>query len=175
MTLSIYDIAVPMFAGGLAALKDYINMAATHAEAKNIDPRALLDARLYPDMYSFTRQIQSGTDQARRGLDRLAGKELGHVPDQEQTFAELAARVDSTINHVLACDRSSLEGAEDRVISMPIGPKGHTDFSGRSYLLTFALPNFFFHVVTVHDILRHNGVDVGKRHFLWPFMTVPEV
>ena len=141
-----------------------------HAEAKGIEPRALLDARLFPDMLPFIRQIQIAADAARRGTDRLQGKEPASVPDNETTFAELKARLASSIESIQACDRAAVEASEDKKLILPLGPNRSHEFTGRSFLLGFSLPNFLFHVTTAYDILRHNGIELGKLDYLKPFV-----
>ena len=171
MSLSLHDIAIPTLIGGLGTLASILDKAASHAEAAGLEPGALLDAQLFPDMFSFKRQIQTATDTARRGVDRLAGQEPSSVDDDEATFADLSERVASTIAYLQRCDREALESAESRVLTVPIGPTETLDFTGRSFLMTFMLPNFIFHVVTAYDIMRHQGVVLGKRDYLGPFVA----
>jgi hypothetical protein len=171
MPLSLHDIAAPALIGGLDMLKSALAKAVSHAEAKAVDPSTLLEAQLFPDMFSFKRQILTATDTARRGMDRLVGKEPSSVADDETTFAELIARVDATIAHVQQYDAAALASAESRELTIPIGPTETLDFTGRAFLMSFMLPNFMFHVVTAYDILRHQGVVLGKRDFLAPFIA----
>ncbi|WP_428267559.1 DUF1993 domain-containing protein [Haliangium sp.] len=168
MILSLYDITVPTLVGGLNSLQGVLDKAVAHVEAKKLDPRALLDARLYPDMFAFQRQVQVVADLARRGVDRLAGVEPASVPDEETTFTELSARLASTLDHVKGADRAAIDASVDREFTVNVGQT--MTFTGRSYLLGFLLPNFLFHVTTAYDILRHNGVELGKRGFIAPFV-----
>ncbi len=170
MTISLSDIAVPTFLGGLTTLKSYVDKASAHTEQNKLDPSALFSARLYPDMFTFSRQIQAACDIARRGMDRVVGKEPSSVEDNEASFADLAARVESTITHVKAVELDTVNANADTSFTVSVG--GMTlPFNGRTYVVGFAIPNFMFHVATAHDLLRHNGVDVGKRDFLAPFVT----
>lgn len=168
MSLSLHEIIVPTLIGGLSGLKTILDKAVAHADARKIDERALLDARLYPDMFAFTRQIQVAADVARRGVDRLGGKEPSSVEDKETTFAELIARVESTIAYLKAAESGPIDQSEAREFSVELGQK--VDFTGRTYVMTFLIPNFLFHVSTAYNILRHNGVELGKRDFIAPFM-----
>lgn len=169
MTTTLSDIALPTFLGGLSALKRILEKAKAHIEEKKIEPRALLDARLYPDMFPFVRQVQVATDLARRGCDRLADKEPSQFKDEEVDFSQLIARVESTIVYVEAADRAAIDAAEARKVILDLGQK--LEFTGRSFLLTFALPNFYFHLTTAYALLRHNGIEVGKRDVIEPLIA----
>lgn len=168
MTISMHELATATFVGGLRSHKHHLSRAVAHAGEHRIEPRALLGARLYPDMFDLTRQSQTLTDIARRAMDRLAGDAPSSVKDEEQSFEELVARVDATIAHVQAIGPDRLEGSEERKITLEIGQT--MTFSGRQYLVGFTLPNFLFHVTTAYDILRHNGVVLGKRDLLASFL-----
>lgn len=170
MSLSLYDVTVPTLVGALTTLKGILGKAAEHAEANKIEPSALLHARLFPDMFSFTRQIQVATDLARRGVARLAGDEPESTEDKETTFAELIARVDATIEVVKAADKAPINGGENREFTLDLGQT--VQFTGRSYVLTFLFPNVLFHATTAYNILRHNGVQLGKRDFIAPFIAL---
>jgi hypothetical protein len=170
MTTSFSDSSVSAFVGGLTTLKTLVEKAAAHAEDKNIDPQVLLQARLFPDMFPFARQIYAATDSARRGVDRLVGKEPESAEQPETTFAALAEYLDTTIAYVESADRALIDASETREFTTPMGPKVTVDFTGRSYTTGFAFPNFLFHVVTAYNILRHNGIEVGKRDYLGPFI-----
>jgi hypothetical protein len=169
MSLSLSDIAIPSFLAGLTSLKDVLAKAAAHADAKKIKEPALLDARLFPDMFTLSKQVQVACDSARRGIDRLVGVEPTSVPDDEKSFAELVTRVETTIATLKAVSREKIDASEDREFTVDIGQP--MTFTGRRFLMTFALPNFFFHVTTAYAILRHSGVELGKRDFLAPFIA----
>jgi uncharacterized protein len=165
MTLSMYGAAVPPLARSLTNLSGILAKAATHAEARGIDPAVLLQARLYPDMFPLVRQVQIATDIARRGLARLAGAESTAMADNEASFEELIGRIETTLTSLKGFLPELIDGTETKPIELPI--RGETlHFSGQSFLLFFVLPNVYFHVTTAYDILRHNGVELGKRDFL---------
>lgn len=170
MTISMADIAVPSFLGGLHALKQYVERAAADTKARDLDPHVLLHARLYPNMFDFTRQIQAATDAARRGLDRLEDTAVSSVEDTESTFEQLLARVETTIERVKTADRAAIDASAERSFTLEL-PGINLPFTGRTYLLSYALPNFYFHLTTTHGILRHNGVEVGKREYLGPIIA----
>jgi len=170
MSLSLYEVTVPSLLGALTSLKATLEKGAAHADANKLDANALLYARLYPDMLTFTRQIQVACDSARRGSDRLVGREPSSVEDNEKTFAELIARVDATMDHIKALERTAVDESQDRSFNVPIGSMS-LDFTGRSYVLGYMVPNVLFHVTTAYDILRHNGVVLGKRDYLGPFVA----
>ena len=165
MTLSMYQASVPVFIQGLTGLGGVINKAAAHAAERKIDPAALLQARLYPDMFPFARQVQIATDFAKGGAARLAGVEFPAYEDSEASFEELKARVDKTIAFLRTLDAAQIDGSEERDISLV--RRGETSIvKGQAYLLEQAMPNFYFHITTAYAIQRHNGVEVGKRLFL---------
>jgi uncharacterized protein len=166
--MSLYDVAVPTFKKTLTSLKAILKKAEAHAETNKIDPAVLVNARLYPDMYPLKWQVQIATDSARRGAGRLAGVNLPSVEkDTEETFAALCAGIDRTIEFLDSLKREQFEGAETRTIGLPTGDT-ELNLDGTSFLMGHALANFSFHVVTVYNILRHNGVVVGKRDYLGP-------
>ena len=165
MTLSIYQASAPRFANTLKNLSAILDKAQAHCEAKKIDPLALTGARLFPDMFPFARQIWIATDTAKGAVSRLAGVEIPKYEDVEQTLPELKARIAKTIDYVMSVPAAKLEGAAERDITMKVGGKD-TVFKGAQYLLGHAYPNFYFHVVTAYNILRHNGVEIGKRDFI---------
>jgi hypothetical protein len=165
MPLSMYDVSVPVLIRGLKNLSGLLDKGLASAEARKIDPSVLLNARLAPDMHPLSRQVQIASDSAKGAVSRLAGTEAPSWPDTETTFPELQARIKTTIDYLEGFKPEQINGAEDRTIKMNLGG-GEMPFSGRDLLLGFGLPNFFFHVVTAHDILRHNGVDIGKRDYL---------
>jgi hypothetical protein len=165
MTLSMFEAAVPPLARSLTNLSGILAKAAAHAEARAIDPAVLLQARLYPDMFPLVRQVQIATDIARRGLARLAGVESTAMEDNEASFADLISRIETTLASLDGFTPEQIDGTETKPIELPI--RGETlRFSGQSFLLLFVLPNVYFHVTTAYDILRHNGVELGKRDFL---------
>ncbi len=165
MPISMYQASVPAFLQSLAALSGVLDKAASHAAAKKIDPAALLTARLYPDMFAFTRQVQLACDFAKGAAARLAGIEIPKFPDDEKSFDELKARIARTIDFLKSLKPAQIDGSEGKVISFPVGGQPMT-FTGQQYLVGFALPNFYFHLTTAYAILRHNGVEIGKRDFL---------
>ena len=165
MTVSLYHASVPVFHQMLGGLSAVMDKAAAHAEAKKIDPAALTGARLYPDMFPFTRQVMIATDHAKGSSARLAGVEVPKFEDTETTFAELKARIQKTLDFIATLKPAQFEGAETRDVTIPLRSEP-TTFKGRAYLFHFALPNFYFHATTAYDILRHNGVELGKPDFI---------
>ena len=165
MSLSMYQASVPVFVRGMASLAAILDKAAAHAEAKKIDQSVFMAARLAPDMLALPRQVQIVSDTARRCVARLAGTEPPAMEDKEANFAELKARLEKSIEYVKSLPKADIEGSEERSIAMKVGGKDIV-FTGRDYLLGFAVPNFFFHVTTAYNILRHNGVSVSKLDFL---------
>jgi hypothetical protein len=161
--MSFHDATVPAFLQILGSLESLLGKAEA---AKNIQPEVLLSARLYPDMFPLTRQIQTASDFAAKTCARLTGSEVPSVPDTEKTFEELRQRIAKTVDYVKAFKPAQFEGAEAKDITFPSGPGKTTTLKGQQYLSNFALPNFYFHAVTAHGILRHNGVEIGKRDFL---------
>jgi hypothetical protein len=168
MSLSIYQASVPVFQQILTSLSAILHKAAAHAETKKIDPSVFLTARLAPDMFPLTRQIQIACDHAKGASARLAAVEIPSFPDTETTFAELQARITKTLDFIKGLKPAQFEGAETREVKLKIGGNDLT-FTGQKYLLHGAFPNFFFHAATAYDILRHNGVEVGKRDFIGSF------
>lgn len=165
MTISMYAASAPRFVAILRNLDAILSKAEAHAVAHKIDPSVLVTARLYPDMFPLVRQVQIATDQAKGSVARLAGVEVPKFDDNEQGFDDLHARIARTIAFVESFTSAQIDGTEEREIVLKVGPRELT-FKGMPYLLDFVLPNFYFHVVTAYDILRHNGVEVGKRDFL---------
>jgi len=163
MTLSMYDLTVPIFIRGFGVLSGYLEKADEFARANALDPGELLQARLAPDMFTFARQIQSASDKARYGSARLAAIEAPSFPDTETTFAELEERVAKTVVFLRSIDPKRFEGSDARTIDL----KSRGTYRGDEYLLTMLLPDFFFHVATAHGILRHRGLAIGKVDYLW--------
>ena len=168
MSITMYHASVPQFIRMLGNLKALLEKAAAHAAAKKIDESVLLGARLFPDMFPLTRQVQIATDFARGTGARLAGMEPPPVEDKEQSFVELAARVDNAIAYLRTLPAAQIDGSEKREITRAIRGVPKT-FTGLDYLVKYALPNFYFHLSTTYAILRHNGVEVGKGDFVGTF------
>ena len=168
MSISVYQACVPQFIRMLGNLKGILEKAAAHAAAKKIDESALLNARLFPDMFPLTVQVQIATDFARGTSARLSGIEPPAVEDKEQSFAELVARVDVAIAYVKSLPAAKFEGAEARSITRKVRGVDKS-FAGTDYLFQYSLPNFYFHLTTTYAILRHNGVEVGKGDFVGSF------
>ena len=165
MPLSTYQVTVPVFVKTLTNLKAVLVKAKAHALDHKIEEAAFVNARLYPDMFPLSRQVQIATDIARGCVARLAGVEPPSYEDKEQSFDDLAARIDKTIDYMRSLDEKQFEGSARREITRPLRGQPHT-FTGANYALQFALPNVYFHAATAYDILRHNGVPLGKADFL---------
>jgi hypothetical protein len=165
MTISMYQASVPVFIKMLTNLKGILDQAATHAKAKKIEESVLMNARLYPDMFPFVRQVQIACDFGRGTGARLAGREPLALEENEQTFAELVSRVERSVDYLRTLKPAEIDGSEAREIVRPLRGE-QKRFTGINYLLQFALPNFFFHVTTAYAILRHNGVELGKADFV---------
>jgi hypothetical protein len=166
MTTSIYPVSIPVLQQMLGGLKAVLAKAEAHVEAKKLDPNALLLARLYPDMFPLLRQVQVATDFAKGLAARLAGVDVPKIEDKEQTFADLQARIDTVLAFVNGLDQALFaEGATREIVTQAGTPK-EKRFTGHSYLLNYALPHFFFHTTTAYAILRHNGVEVGKKDYI---------
>jgi uncharacterized protein len=161
----MHSMSVPVFVKTLGNLSAILDKAAAHAEAKKIDPAVLLASRLYPDMFPLTRQIQLACDFAKGTVARLAGQEPPKYDDNETTIEALRARIAKTVDYVQGFQAAQFAGAEEREVQMKIRDQTLT-FKGLPYLAHMALPNFFFHATTAYDILRHNGVELGKRDFI---------
>jgi hypothetical protein len=164
--MSFYEAAVPAYLQILGSLTGILTKAEAHCAAKKIDPAVLLSARLYPDMLPLSRQIQLTCDFATKGCARLTHSDVPSIPDTEKSFDELKARLASTIDYVKAFKPAQFDGAETRDVTFPAGPDKSITMKGQQFLGSFSLPNFYFHAATAHGILRHNGVEVGKRDFL---------
>ena len=165
MAISMYQVSVPVFLKTLGNLAAILDKGAAYAAAKKVDPSVLLRYRLAPDMLDLTRQVQLATDHAKRGTARIAGVEAPAYEDNEATFAELKARIDKTIAFINTVKPAQIDGSETREITLKLGATSKT-LTGQTYLLHSALPNFFFHVTTAYDILRHCGVEIGKSDFI---------
>lgn len=161
----MFDSSVPVLDNFLKALSAIVKKAEAHCEAKKIDPEALLKARLFPDMYHFTRQVQLVTDFAKGTGARLAGMPVPSFADEEKTFAELQARIARTREFLATLKKEQFTGAAARTITIKVGGQDMS-FTGAVYLSNFAMPNFYFHLATAYNILRHNGVELGKRDYM---------
>jgi uncharacterized protein len=166
MPLSMSKASIPVFEIGLTALSGILDKGVALATAKKIEPAVLLGARLSPDMLPLTRQVQIASDQAKYGAARLAGVEAPRFEDTEANFDELKARIDKTIAYVKTVDTKAIDGAADREITFPLGPTNKGHMKGEDYLNHFVLPNFYFHLTAAYAILRHCGVDIGKRDYM---------
>lgn len=165
MAITIYDQFVPVFSQMLSALDNVLGKAEGDAAVRKIDPEVFLNARLAPDMLSFTRQVQIATDQAKGAASRLTGQDPPKWADDEKTFADLHARIAKTIAHLQSVKPDQFEGAEARTVELKF-PNASFSFTGKDYWLKFVIPNFYFHYTTAYAILRHNGVPIGKGDFL---------
>ncbi len=165
MTISMYNASVPLMIRMLGNLESILDKAIAHAAARKIDDAALVEARLFPDMFTFARQIRVATDMAKGAGARLAGIDIPKFEDDEKTLAELKARLRKAIDFLKTLTPAQIDGTENKAITLTAG--GNTmNFKGLDYLLTWVLPNFFFHVTTAYNLLRHGGVDVGKMDYL---------
>ncbi len=165
MTISMYQASAPRLANMLRNLDAILAKAQAHATAKKIDPAVLLGARLFPDMLPFVKQVQIATDHAKGCVARLAGVEVPKFADTEQSFEELRARIAAIISFVESFSAAQIDGSEERDIALKAGGQDMS-FKGQAYLLGYAMPNFYFHLVTAYNILRHNGVEIGKRDYI---------
>ncbi len=166
MSNTMYASSIPLFKQMLGGLKTCLSKAEALVAEKKLDPNALLQARLYPDMFPLLRQVQVATDFAKSVSARLAGVEVPKQPDSELTFADLQARIDTVLAFIGGLDANAFEAAAAREIVTQAGTPKEKRFTGQSYLLNYGLPHFFFHTTTVYAILRHNGVEVGKKDYI---------
>jgi uncharacterized protein len=165
MTISMYQASVPPFIRSLKTLSAILDKAATHAQTRKIDEAVLLGCRLFPDMLPLTRQVQIASDTAKSGAGRLAGAEFPSYEDKEATFQELQQRIRNTVSYLETLKPTQIDGSEDRTISWQTRSSTKT-MQGLPYLMEHLLPNMHFHVTTAYAILRHNGVEIGKKDFL---------
>jgi len=165
MTTSLYLFSVPVFRRHLAILAKLLESAERQAKDRGIDPEALITARLFPDMFPLAKQVRAACDTARRAAARISGKEPSDSQDTDKTFADLYKRIRDTVGHLQRYSPDGFVDSEDLKVKLSIGPNAVT-ITTREYLIRFALPNFYFHVTTAYDILRHNGIALGKRDFL---------
>jgi len=161
----MYQASTPRFAAMLRNLSTLIDKADAHCAAKKIEPAAITTARLYPDMFPFTRQVQIACDSTKGAVARLAGAEVPKHEDTEQSFAELKARIAKTLDFIESIGAGKIDGSEEKEIVLQMR-SGERRLKGMQYLLGSAYPNFYFHVTTAYNILRHNGVEIGKTDFL---------
>ncbi|KAF3997859.1 DUF1993 domain-containing protein [Glaciimonas immobilis] len=166
MTISMYSTAIPVFKQLLTGLRDVLAKAESHATEKKIDANAFLQARLFPDMFALTRQVQIAADFAKSVSSRLAGIEVPAYDDNEQTFAELQTRIEKTLAFISELAPAQFDGSENLEIVLRPGTPKEKKLTGQVYLLQYGLPQFMFHVTTAYNILRHNGVEIGKRDFM---------
>lgn len=166
MTLSIHAASVPVFSQMLRGLSEVLRKAETHASTRKIEPEVLLQARLFPDMFPLLRQVQVATDFAKSVTARLAGAEVPKFDDSEKSFADLQARIEKVLAFIGGLEQSKFAEAASREIVTQAGTPKEKKFTGEAYLLTYGLPHFFFHTTTAYAILRHNGVEVGKKDYV---------
>jgi hypothetical protein len=165
MTVSMYKVSVPIFVQHLTALSVCIDKAAAHAEAKQIEPAFLINMRLAPDMFSLAKQVQQACAHPIRACSALAGTEPLSLPAADASFADLKARLTKTIDFVKGFKPAQIDGTEDKDITIKMGAN-ERKFTGQGLLLNNVLPNFYFHCTTAYDILRHCGIELGKRDFM---------
>ena len=166
MTSPIYTASIPVFKQMLGGLSGVLAKADAHVAAKKIDPNALLQARLFPDMFTLLRQVQVATDFTKSVSARLAGVDMPKLDDNEQTFADLQARITTVLTFIEGLDVALFEEAATREIVTQAGTPKEKRFTGASYIFNYGLPHFFFHTTTAYAILRHNGVEVGKKDYI---------
>jgi hypothetical protein len=167
MTLSMYQASVPAFIRALNNLVAILEKGAAYAQARKIDETVLLSSRLFPDMFPLVRQVQIATDTARSGAGRLAGVEFPSYEDKESTFQELVQRIRNTIGFLETLPAAQIDGGEAKTVTWQTRSSTKS-MQGQAYLMNHLLPNVHFHVTTAYNILRHNGVEVGKKDFLGP-------
>lgn len=165
MTLSMYYASAPVFIRMLGNLRAILEKAAAHAAAKKFDASVLINSRLAPDMFALARQVQIACDAAKGAVSRLAGVEIPKYEDKEATIAELIERIDKTVAYVKTFKPEQIDGSEEKAIHIKT-PNRELNFNGQQFLLHLALPNLFFHITTTYNILRHNGVELGKMDYL---------
>jgi hypothetical protein len=165
MSVSMYRATVPIFIQGLDVLASLLQKAAAHAQEKALLESELIGARLFEDMAPLSAQIQRASDTAKKSAERLSGVAAPSFADDETSFAQLQARIANTRAYLASIDSATFDGSEARTVPMKFGSMSK-DFLGEEYLFTFGIPNFYFHVTTAYDILRHRGVQIGKLDFL---------
>ena len=167
MTISMYQASVPPFIRALNNLAAILEKGAAHAQARSIDEAALLNSRLYIDMFPLTRQVQLATDTARSGAGRLASVDFPAYEDKEASFKDLVQRVRNTVAYLETLKPAQIDGGEEKTITWQ-SRSSSKSMAGLPYLMSHLLPNVHFHVTTAYAILRHNGVELGKKDFLGP-------
>ena len=165
MSISMYQASLPALVRGLTSLQAILGKAEAHAAEKQIDPSVFINTRLFPDMLPLARQVYITTDTAKGCVARLAGVEPPKYDDVETTFEELHARIQKTIDYLKEFNAAQIDGSEEHTITLKMR-SGPIEFTGVNYLLQFVLPNFYFHVTTAYDTLRHHGVELGKLDYL---------
>ncbi len=173
MSYSMSRASLPAFKLGLAALSSLLDKAAAFCAARKIDDAVILQSRLAPDMFAFVRQVQVTADLAKNGASRLAGVEPPRHADDETTLAQLKTRIEATLRYLETIDPAGIDASEAREIVFPLGPNVKGSMKGDDYLAQFVLPNFYFHLTVAYAILRHNGVEIGKRDFLGAISMTP--
>jgi uncharacterized protein len=167
MPLTVYDALIPPMVRGLENLSHILDKAVAQWKSEDKDLAVLLEARLAPDMFPFTRQIQIVSDVAKMGAGKLAGEEPPSFPDEEKTFPELQQRIAKTLDYIRRFQPEQFDGAEERTVTLKF-PSGEMSFGGREFLTGFVLPNFYFHITAAYALLRHNGIAIGKMDYLGP-------
>lgn len=165
MAITLYDQSIAVLAHGLRAMSTWLDKARTHAEQAGYDANILCAARLFPDMLPLSRQVQIATDMCKGGASRLAGVEVPKWEDTETTLDEIQARINKALDYLAAFTAAQFDGADSRAVEINTTKRSY-QFSGKDYLLQWVLPNFYFHLTTVYNLLRHNGVPLGKMDFL---------
>jgi len=165
MSIGMYQASVPPIVRALENLRHLLSKASAHCEARKIDPAALIQYRLFPDMRPLTFQVQVACDMAKGCVSRLSGVDAPKFEDNEQSFADLESRIERTVAFVRSVTASQVDGSEEKPVTLKT-PRGDMNFVGLSYLQGFVLPNVYFHCTTAYNILRHNGVEIGKMDFL---------
>ena len=166
MTNAIYTSSIPVFKQMLGGLQTVLHKAQAHAADKKMDPNAFLQARLFPDMFPLLRQVQVASDFAKSVSARLAGVEVPKTEDNEQTFEQLQTRIETVLAFIESLDAAKFDDAATREIVTQAGTPKEKRFTGQSYLLNYGLPHFFFHTTAAYAVLRHNGVEVGKKDYI---------
>ena len=164
--MSMSSAAIPTFEIVLGALSALLDKAEAHATAKKFDAANLLNSRLAPDMFNLTQQVQIASDFARKGAARLSGQEPAAVEDNETTIAQLKERIARTLEFVRSVDRKAIDASAGRTITLPLGPGKRGEMTGADYLNHFVLPNLYFHAAAAYVILRHAGLEIGKRDYM---------
>jgi uncharacterized protein len=168
MSLSMYKVSAPVFVRGLKVMAELLRKAQAHVEESGKGPETLLSARLADDMLPLAAQVQRASDTSKLSIERLTGIAAPKFPDNEASFEQLQQRIANTVAYIEGVGEEHFADSETREVALSFGSFKPT-FTGESYLLTFALPNFYFHVVTLHDILRNQGVKIGKIDYLGPY------